>query len=235
MKRFLLLIFLLVPCLAMATDFDDADQLYGWDSSTGQFYQTWADHKTQLSLLYQALDADLTTYAGITPSANVQSLLGAADYAAFFALIDDTLVAANLTISGDWTFSGNVDLPADTVLPAAAVAGSQTGVHATPSTTNPLAPTWVTAIHTVWYGATGEIDLPAAAGYTGRGILIYNTGAFTITIDPDGTEVIVRAGTVQTGGVSMTLASGAGNYVALISDGARWVTVGYAGVIAEGT
>lgn len=30
----------------------------------------------------QAYDADLTTYAGITPSANVQSLLGAADYAA---------------------------------------------------------------------------------------------------------------------------------------------------------
>jgi hypothetical protein len=30
----------------------------------------------------QAGDADLTTYAGITPSANVQSLLGAADYAA---------------------------------------------------------------------------------------------------------------------------------------------------------
>jgi hypothetical protein len=31
---------------------------------------------------FQAADADLTTYAGITPSANVQSLLGAADYAA---------------------------------------------------------------------------------------------------------------------------------------------------------
>ena len=30
----------------------------------------------------QAYDADLTTYAGITPSANVQSLLGAADYSA---------------------------------------------------------------------------------------------------------------------------------------------------------
>lgn len=30
----------------------------------------------------QAYDADLTTYAGITPSANIQSLLGSADYAA---------------------------------------------------------------------------------------------------------------------------------------------------------
>ena len=31
----------------------------------------------------QAYDADLTTWAGITPSANVQTLLGSADYAAF--------------------------------------------------------------------------------------------------------------------------------------------------------
>ena len=36
----------------------------------------------------QAFDADLTTYAGITPSANVQSLLGAANYAAMRTLLD---------------------------------------------------------------------------------------------------------------------------------------------------
>ncbi|MCA9361962.1 hypothetical protein KC906_01175, partial [Candidatus Kaiserbacteria bacterium] len=36
----------------------------------------------------QAYDADLTTYAGITPSANVQSLLGAANYAAMRTLLD---------------------------------------------------------------------------------------------------------------------------------------------------
>ncbi|QGH73034.1 MAG: hypothetical protein [Siphoviridae sp. ctCJE6] len=41
-----------------------------------------------LSTVYQPLDADLTTYAGITPAANVQSILGAADYAAIRALLD---------------------------------------------------------------------------------------------------------------------------------------------------
>src|SRR5690606_21472611 len=35
----------------------------------------------------QAYDADLTTYAGITPSANVQSILGAANYSAIVSLL----------------------------------------------------------------------------------------------------------------------------------------------------
>ena len=42
--------------------------------------------RTQLSLVpgtnVQASDADLTTYAGITPSSNIQAFLGAANYAA---------------------------------------------------------------------------------------------------------------------------------------------------------
>lgn len=112
---------------------------------------------------------------------------------------------------------------------------SLTGTHASPSTTNPLSPTWTTAMHMVWYGTTGEIDLPAVSGYTGRGIIIYNTGAYTITIDPNGSEIIVRDGTVQSGGVSITLSSGAGNYVSLFCDGVRWITLGYKGTLAEGS
>lgn len=46
---------------------------------------TWANiaGSAPFSSLYQGLDSDLTTYAGITPSANVQTLLGSADFAAF--------------------------------------------------------------------------------------------------------------------------------------------------------
>lgn len=153
----------------------------------------------------QAYDADLTTWAGITPGSGVATALGNA-----------------VDASGG-------------VASYARVANTQTSTHASPSTTTPLSPTWTGDVHTVWYGATGTINLPAAAGYTGRGILIYNTGAFTVTVDANGSEVIVRDGTAQTGGVSMTLSSGAGNYVALISDGARWVTVGYKGTLAAGS
>lgn len=43
----------------------------------------------------QAYDADLTTYAGITPSANVQTLLGAADFAAFKTSLSLATVATS--------------------------------------------------------------------------------------------------------------------------------------------
>lgn len=52
---------------------------------------TAAQVRTLLALVIgtnvQAYDADLTTYAGITPSANVQSVLGAANYAAIKSLL----------------------------------------------------------------------------------------------------------------------------------------------------
>lgn len=112
---------------------------------------------------------------------------------------------------------------------------SQAGTHSTPATGNPLSPTWTSPVHVVWYGATGTINLPAVSGYQDRAILIYNTGAFTITVEPNGSEIIVRDGAVQTGGVNMTLSSGAGNYVWIIGDGNRWVTLGYKGTLNVGS
>jgi hypothetical protein len=59
---------------------DSADVALTGDSATG-FFSTGTLETT-------LLDADLQTYAGITPSANVQSLLGAASYAAMRTLLD---------------------------------------------------------------------------------------------------------------------------------------------------
>jgi hypothetical protein len=57
-----------------------------WDG-TDWINRTPTNVRTDLGLVIgtnvQAYDADLTTYAGITPSANVQTLLGSADFAAF--------------------------------------------------------------------------------------------------------------------------------------------------------
>ena len=108
------------------------------------------------------------------------------------------------------------------------------GTFAAPTTTNPYTlPAANCYGSTIYYGATGEIDLPA--GVDGMNLIIYNTGAFTVTIDPNASEVITRDGTAQTGGVPMTLSAGAGNYVCLIFDGTQWVTKGYKGTLAVGT
>lgn len=108
------------------------------------------------------------------------------------------------------------------------------GDFSTPITTNPYTLAAADSYNSIlFYGATGEIDLPA--GVDKMSVLIYNTGAFTITIDPNGSEVIVRDGTAQTGGVSITLSSGAGNFVCLMFDGTQWVTLGYKGTLAEGS
>ena len=109
------------------------------------------------------------------------------------------------------------------------------GTFGSPITSNPYALTAANSYGPIlWYGATGEIDLPAAVA--GMSIIIYNTGAFTITIDPNGTDVIVRDGTAQSAGVSITLSSDAGNYVTLVADTANhWVTLGYKGILGQGS
>ncbi len=108
------------------------------------------------------------------------------------------------------------------------------GTFAAPVTTDPYtltaANSWGSALY---YGATGTVNLPA--GQTGMNIVIVNTGAFTITIDPNGSQAIVREGTTQSGGVSMTLSSGAGNFVVLMFDGTNWATLGYRGTLAQGS
>lgn len=91
------------------------------------------------TLANTSLDADLQIYAGITPSANVQTLLGAANYAAFRTSLDvdqagtdnSTNVTLSgtpdyITISGQTITRGLVDLANDVTgsLPYASLSGA---------------------------------------------------------------------------------------------------------------
>jgi hypothetical protein len=81
---------------ALVDDADATTQLSTLGlSANGKSLVTAADYAAMKALLdleigtdVQAYDADLTTWAGLTPSANAQSLVTAANYAAMRALLD---------------------------------------------------------------------------------------------------------------------------------------------------
>jgi hypothetical protein len=74
----------------------------------------------------------------------------------------------------------------------------------------------------------GTWNLPAAAA--GMSILVYSTTAAAIVINPDNSDVIVLNGTALSAGDSITSASGAGDYIALVAiDATTWYTIGRSG------
>ena len=105
------------------------------------------------------------------------------------------------------------------------------GTISTPVITSPLTVGWSGSNYTVFYGADGTINLPTAINYTGRAITIYNTGSYSININPKTTDGIIRDGSILSIGTAITLSPGIGNYVTLICDSQRWVTLNFKGVL----
>lgn len=63
---------------------------------------------------------------------------------------------------------------------------------------------------------TFSVALPAASGVTGKILMIKNSGAGTITVDPDGAETV-------DGAASATIAAGAKLW--LVCDGSGWISI----------
>jgi hypothetical protein len=118
---------------------------------------------------------DNTTKLATTAYVQTELTAYASDSVAF------TNKTSNTPTAGDSSTS-----IATTAFVQTAARDTVTGTHASPSTTNPLSPTWNSVTQVVYYGATGTINLPAASGYAGRSIIIYNPVAFTVTIDSNG-------------------------------------------------
>lgn len=112
---------------------------------------------------FQTSSANLTTFAGITPSANVQSILNSANYAAIKALLDLEAGTDFYSISAaDAAFQ---PLDADLTTWASITPGSGVGTFlATPSSANLAA---------------------AVTGETGSGALVFGTSpGFTTAANP---------------------------------------------------
>ena len=106
----------------------------------------------------QAYDADLTTYAGITPSANVQSLLGAADYAAIRTLLDLEAGTDFYSISAaDAAFEGELDNSAGLAAALSDETGTGAAVFAnSPTLVTPALGTIASGVGTALTALNGE-------------------------------------------------------------------------------
>jgi hypothetical protein len=150
----------------------------------------------------QPLSSVLTTYAGIAPSANVQALLGTADFAAFRSSLG---LGSLATQSG--TFSGTS---------SGTNTGDQTSVSGNAGTATALQT--ARNINGVAFDGTANVTVTAAAGTLTGATLSSNvlasslTSVGTITSGGLGTGAVI-------GGVTMTLGSDASGDIYYRSSG----------------
>jgi len=203
----------------------DGDYLQ-YDSTGTNF--TWRDAsevRTDLGLVIgtnvQAYDADLTTYAGITPSANVQSLLGAADYSAMRTLLslvpgtnvqayDAELAAiAALAVTDSNIIVGN---GSTWVAESGATARTSLGLGSLATASTISDSNWSGTDLSVANGGTGVSTL------TDGGVLIGNgTGGLVATAVLTNGQLLIGDGTTDptvatlTAGTGVSVTNGAGS------------------------
>jgi hypothetical protein len=121
--------------------------------------------------------------------------------------------------------TGSLDLGAGTIR-------GGVSVETTTSTTHALGAAegqWLFADET---GAT-EIDIPALA--SGSSFCVYSATAQVLSIDPNGTEVIVLDGTTLSAGEMIDSPGAIGDFICLLSNGTNWYTLGRSGTWVEET
>lgn len=171
----------------------------------------------------QAYDADLSTYAGITPSANVQSYLGAADYAAMrtqLGLVIGTNVQAYSAVLG--TYAGiNPSANVQTLLGAANYAAFKTSLS--------LNNVENTALST-WAGTTNITTLGtiSAGVWNGTAIANANLANSAITICGASTSL---GGTVTAGTCLDSIGSTRGSILYRGASGWAALTPGTSGYV----
>lgn len=178
-------------------------------AGTKNFTGTLQIGGVSIGSLYQPLDSDLTIYASITPSANVQTILGAANYSAMrtsLSLVPGTDVQAyNATLaavaanSGTVNFSGlTLTLPTGQTMTSGTLAGftSVTGTMSGGSFargvqvtgTNGITATYIPSADTDAARGTALIDAVTAAGAGAKFNLPAATHQITSTITIKGNQ-----------------------------------------------
>lgn len=176
----------------------------------------------------QAYDADLTTYAGISPSANVQTLLGAADYSAFKTSLSLNNVTneSKATMFTNATFTGTFNVADGSIANAdlangavANLSGTNTGDNSANSTyasdyraanfvagTNYLAPNGSAASLTSNEGGWTKLRVSGSDFTTTSTSLVDITGLVTGTLSTATLyefECVIYANSTSTAGLAV--------------------------------
>lgn len=210
-----------------------------------------ASARTNLGLVIgtnvQAFSSVLSTYAGITPSANVQSVLGAANYAAIRTLLGLGSLALLSTINGG-NWSGTDLAVVDGGTGASTAAAARTNLDAAQTAGSSVA----NVTDTGYIGLPGNIqtgnyqlvssDLGKAVYYTGAagntftiplvatsswpfsGVVdIINVGSGALSIAPAASVTLTRSSTSATGTRTLAVSGWA---TAIMRGGDSWLIKG---------
>lgn len=174
----------------------------------------------------QAADADLTTYAGITPSANVISLLSAADYAAIKALLDlddlQTLTGIAAGTAHLGTFTGTTIADNQTI--KTALQSLETAVEGVGGGHDPVTiATGISGLTLATQELSLQADLEAIADQSWNPTSTINLSGATVTFGLTLSDLPTTGGTWSAGGVSPTFGTvTATGFVSNAADGAHY-------------
>jgi len=177
---------------------------FGWASviddtkGNGHTEYLWSADKVfdQLALK-QGLDADLTTWAGVTPSANGQSLVSAANYAAMKALLD-------LEAGTDFNaYDADLADLADGSLTASKVAGSKVAT-ASKAADYTIGTDSADEVYggTVYVSGAATITAPVVAA--GMNFTVVTIGAVAVSLDVNAADRMYLNGTALADGDKAT-------------------------------
>ena len=162
----------------------------------------------------------------LTGSNGSLTILGLGDGQDEDVKIDLNTTANQITVSSPASSATAVSLSALNLVTTGTISG------AIPSTTDANGQTLSAAqqygyVH--WATGAGTTNLVTAVA--GMSLVVYSTTAAAVVINPADADVITLNGTALSAGDSITSASGAGDFIALVShENGKWVTMGRSGV-----